>query len=129
MIEKYFTEEHYLLRDMIRDFTNKEILPLSKKIDSEGLFPKDIINKLSKLGLMGIPWDAKYNGGGMDTLSLVIAIEEMGKVCASTAATVMAHTSLGSGPIAIFGTESQKKKYLAKLATAGANTFSKAILL
>ena len=117
MIEKYFTEEHYLLRDMIRDFTNKEILPLSKKIDNESMFPMSIIKNLSELGLMGIPWDAKYNGGGMDTLSLVIAIEEMGKVCASTAATVMAHTSLGSGPIAIFGTESQKKKYLAKLAT------------
>ena len=107
MIEKYFTEEHYLLRDMIRDFTNKEILPLSKKIDNDSIFPMSIIKNLSELGLMGIPWDAKYNGGGMDTLSLVIAIEEMGKVCASTAATVMAHTSLGSGPIAIFGTEFQ----------------------
>jgi len=117
MIEKYFTEEHYLLRDMIRDFSNKEILPLSKKIDNESLFPIDIINKLSELGLMGIPWDEKYNGGSMDTLSLVIAIEEIGKVCASTAATVMAHTSLGSGPIAIFGTENQKKKYLSKLAS------------
>ena len=72
---------------------------------------------MAELGLMGIPWEEKYGGTGMDTLALVIAIEELGKVCPSTAATMMAHTSLGSGPIAAFGTENQKQKYLTKLAS------------
>ena len=72
---------------------------------------------MSELGLMGIPWEEKYGGNGMDTLALVIAIEELGKECASTAATMMAHTSLGTGPIAIFGTDKQKEKYLPNLAS------------
>ena len=88
-----------------------------KEIDSKSKLPSEIINKMSKLGLLGIPWDEKYGGIGMDTLSLVIAIEEIGKVCTSTAVTMMAHTSLGSGPIAYFGTEYQKEKYLSRLAT------------
>jgi len=66
---------------------------------------------------MGIPWPEQYGGGGMDNLSLVIAIEEMAKVCVSTAVTVMAHTSLGSGPFALFGSESQKEQYLPKLSS------------
>jgi alkylation response protein AidB-like acyl-CoA dehydrogenase len=66
---------------------------------------------------MGIPWEEKYGGNGMDSLALVIAIEELGKECASTAATMMAHTSLGTGPIAIFGTDRQKEKYLPALAS------------
>ena len=66
---------------------------------------------------MGIPWDPEYGGGGMDLISLIITREELAKVCVSTAATLMAHTSLGTGPISYFGTDEQKKKYLSKLAT------------
>lgn len=113
----YFNEEHKMLRKMVREFAINEIKPLAQKIDSEGLFPHESIKKMSALGLMGIPWDTKYGGNNMDTLSLVIAIEEIGKVCASTAATMMAHTSLGTAPIAVFGTEEQKQKYLPSLAS------------
>ena len=88
----------------------------SKETD-EGIFPIENIKKMATLGLMGIPWEEEYNGNNMDTLALVIAIEELGKECASTAATMMAHTSLGTAPIAIFGSEKQKKKYLPKLAS------------
>ena len=115
-MKKYFSEEHLMLQQMVKEFADKEIKPAAQEIDSQSKFPKDIINKMSDLGLLGIPWDVKYGGNGMDTLSLVIAIEEIGKICTSTAVTMMAHTSLGTGPIAYFGTENQKEKYLSKLA-------------
>ncbi len=113
----YFNEEHLMLRKMVQEFAVNEIKPLAQTIDQEGNFPQESINKMAELGLMGIPWENKYGGNNMDTLSLVIAIEEIGKVCASTAATMMAHTSLGTAPIALFGTEKQKEKYLPRLAT------------
>ena len=113
----YLTEEHTLLRKMVRDFAVNEIKPLAQEIDKNMEFPRQSIDKMSELGLMGIPWSEEYGGTGMDTLALVIAIEEIGKVCASTAVTMMAHTSLGTGPIVYFGTKSQKDKYLKKLAT------------
>ena len=110
----YFNEEHILLRDMVREFAINEIRPHAQNIDT-GQFPNENIQKMSELGLMGIPWDEKYGGNGMDTIALVIAIEELGKECASTAATMMAHTSLGTTPIAVFGTDEQKTKYLPDL--------------
>jgi alkylation response protein AidB-like acyl-CoA dehydrogenase len=113
----YYKEEHILLRKMVREFAQNELAPLALEIDSKSKFPSESIKKLSKLGLMGIPWDPKYGGGGMDTLSLVITIEELAKVCVSTAVTLMAHTSLGTGPFDYFGTTEQKEKYLTKLAS------------
>ena len=113
----YYKEEHILLRKMVQDFAQNELAPIAQDIDANSKFPLESIKKLSELGLMGIPWDVKYGGGGMDTLSLVIVIEELAKVCVSTAATLMAHTSLGSGPFYYFGTEEQKNKYLTKLAS------------
>ena len=110
MEKLYFTEEHIMLRDMVREFAQNEVKPIAREIDASGEFPRDTVGKMAKLGLMGIPWEEKYGGTGMDTMALVIAIEELGKVCPSTAATMMAHTSLGSGPIAVFGTENQKQK-------------------
>ena len=110
----YFNEEHILLRDMVREFAINEIRPHAQNVDT-GQFPTESIKKMSELGLMGIPWDEKYGGNGMDTIALVIAIEELGKECASTAATMMAHTSLGTTPIAVFGTDEQKAKYLPDL--------------
>ena len=106
-----------MLRDMVKEFALNEVRPVSSKIDKESIFPADNIKKMAELGLMGIPWDQKYLGTGMDTRALVIAIEEIGKECASTAATMMAHTSLGTAPIAIFGNDYQKKKYLPPLAS------------
>ena len=117
MEDLYFSEEHIMLRDMVREFAQNEVKPLAQKLDETGEFPYESVNKMAKLGLMGIPWEEKYGGTGMDTLALVIAIEELGKVCCSTAATLMAHTSLGTAPIVIFGTEEQKAKYLPGLAS------------
>ena len=101
----YYKEEHILLRKMVQDFAQNELAPIAQDIDANSKFPLESIKKLSELGLMGIPWDTKYGGGGMDTLSLVIVIEELAKVCVSTAATLMAHTSLGTGPFYYFGTD------------------------
>ena len=115
--DKYFSVEHKMLRDMVREFAQNEVKPLAQEMDEKGEFPHELVRKMAELGLMGIPWEEKYGGTGMDTLALVIAIEELGKVCSSTAATLMAHTSLGTAPIALFGTEEQKKKYLPGLAS------------
>jgi alkylation response protein AidB-like acyl-CoA dehydrogenase len=117
MEDLYFSEEHIMLRDMVREFAQNEVKPLAQKLDETGEFPHESVKKMAKLGLMGIPWEEKYGGTGMDTLALVIAIEELGKVCCSTAATLMAHTSLGTAPIVIYGTEEQKEKYLPGLAS------------
>ena len=117
MEQLYFTEEHKMLRDMVRDFARNEVKPLAQELDEKGGFPHESVKKMAELGLMGIPWDEKYGGTGMDTMALVIAIEEIGKVCPSTSATMMAHTSLGTAPIAVFGTEEQKKLYLPGLAS------------
>ena len=113
----YFKEEHLLLQKMIREFSNKELKPIAQTIDKDSIFPKESIKKLSELGLMGIPWSSKYGGSDMDYTSLVIVIEEIAKVCVSTAVTLMAHTSLCSGPFYLFGNEEQKNKYLPKLST------------
>ena len=113
----YFNEEHVLLRKMVRDFSNEELKPLAQDIDKNSTFPEESIKKIADLGLMGIPWSEEYGGAGMDNLSLVIAIEEMAKVCVSTAVTVMAHTSLGSGPFALFGSNTQKEEYLPELSS------------
>ena len=113
----YYNEEHILLRNTVREFAKNELAPLAQEIDSNSQFPEKSIKKLANLGLMGIPWDTKYGGGGMDTLSLVITIEELSKVCVSTAVALMAHTSLGTGPFQYFGTELQKQNYLSKLAS------------
>ena len=117
MEQLYFTEENKMLRDMVRDFARNEVKPLAQELDEKGGFPHESVNKMAELGLMGIPWDEKYGGTGMDTMALVIAIEEIGKVCPSTSATMMVHTSLGTAPIAVFGTEEQKERYLPGLAS------------
>ena len=105
MDKLYFNEEHLMLREMVREFAQNEVKPLAQQIDKSGEFPQESVDKMAELGLMGIPWPEEYGGTGMDTRALVIAIEELGKVCCSTAATMMAHTSLGTGGLFHFGTE------------------------
>jgi len=102
---------------MVREFAINELAPLAKEIDESSAFPHASLEKMAELGLMGIPWSDVYGGTGMDTMALVIAIEEIGKVCPSTGATMMAHTSLGSAPIYMFGSEEQKQKYIPLLSS------------
>jgi len=109
------TEEQRMLRDMVRDFAQNELKPIAAQIDEEQAFPHDAIKKMAELGLMGIPFPESLGGANMDYLSYTLAVEEIAKVCGSTALTLAAHISLGCWPIFGFGTEKQKKKYLPHL--------------
>jgi len=108
----FFNEEHTMLVKMVRNFANTEIAPIVQDMDKKGKIPKEIISQMAELGLMGIPISKEYGGAGMDTVAYAAAVMEIAKVDASVAITMAAHTSLGSLPIAIAGTDEQKKKYL-----------------
>lgn len=110
------TEEQLMIRDMVRDFAEKEVAPTAAIRDEEERFDRSLFDKLAELGLAGIPWGEEYGGAGADYLSYVIAVEELSRVCASTGVTLSAHVSLGSWPIYKFGTEEQKQKFLRPLA-------------
>lgn len=110
------SEEHEMLREMIREFAKNEVAPTAEERDEKERFDREIFNKMAELGLTGIPWEEKYGGAGMDYLAYCIAVEELSRVCASTGVTLSAHTSLCSWPIYKFGTEEQKQKYLRPLA-------------
>jgi len=113
----FFREEHSMLVDMVRDFANTEIAPIAQDMEKNGKIPNEIISQMAELGLMGIPVPEEYGGAGMDTVAYAAAVMELAKVDASVAITMAAHTSLGSMPIVIAGTEEQKLKYLPKLAS------------
>ena len=105
-------EEHRMLRDMVRDFAKTELEPIASQLDEEERFPEEILKKMGELGLLGVCFPEEYGGAGMDTLAFAIVVEEIARVCASTAITVCAHMSLGIYPIYTFGTEEQKTKYM-----------------
>ncbi|MGG6433163.1 acyl-CoA dehydrogenase [Anoxybacillus sp. D401a] len=111
------SEEHEMIRKMVRDFAKNEVAPTAAERDEEERFDRAIFNKMAELGLTGIPWPEEYGGIGSDYLAYVIAVEELSKVCASTGVTLSAHISLASWPIYKFGTEQQKQTYLRALAT------------
>ena len=111
-----FSKELDLLREMYKKFAETEIKPLAEELDEEERFPVESIPKLARYGFMGIPFPKEYGGAGGNYLTYAMAIEELGKVCATTAVIVSAHTSLCAGPIYYFGTEEQKQKYLVPLA-------------
>ena len=115
----FFTDDHRLLQETIRDFALNEVAPIADEIDEEERFPLETVAKMFDLGLMGIPFSPEYGGAGMDYVSYAIAVEELSKVCVSTGITLAAHISLGVGPIYYFGNEEQKKKYLPKLTQGG----------
>lgn len=110
------TEEHEMIRKMVRDFAKNEVAPTAAERDEEERFDMDIFKKMADLGLTGIPWPEEYGGIGSDYLAYCIAIEELSKVCASTGVTLSAHTSLAGWPIYKFGSEEQKQKYLRPMA-------------
>ena len=117
MDKLFFSEEHVMLVNMITDFAKSEIEPVARELDQESRFPKNIITKMGNLGLMGIPVPEQYGGAGMDSVAYAAAIMELAKADASVAITVAAHTSLGTMPIVISGSEEQKKEYVPKLAS------------
>jgi len=117
MNDLFFSDEHLMLRDMVREFAANEVAPVAAELDHEAIFPSEIIEKMAELGLMGIPIPEEYGGTGMDFVAYITAVYELGKVCASTAITMAAHTSLGTTPILLAGSEEQKQKYLPRLAS------------
>lgn len=112
------TEEQALIRSMVREFAEKEVAPSAGERDEHERFDRELMfGRLAELGLTGIVFPEKYGGAGADYISYAIAVEELSRVCASTGVTLSAHLSLGANPIYLFGTEDQKLKYLAPLAS------------
>lgn len=110
-------EEHELIRNTVRDFAENEIKPLAQELDEKGEFSHELTKKMGDLGLFGMTLPEEYGGSGSDTLSYIIAVEEIARIDSSQAATLAAHNSLGIGPIYYHGTKEQKEKYLPKLST------------
>lgn len=108
-------KEHELVRKMVKEFAETEAKPLAEEIDEEERFPQETVEKMAKLGIMGIPFPTKYGGAGGDNLAYAIAVEELAKCCGTTAVIVSAHTSLCCYPIYAYGNEEQKMKYLPDL--------------
>ncbi len=117
MNEFSFTEEQKMLRQMTRDFVNKEIKPIAAKIDTEEKIPEELINKLGELGLLGVAFPEEYGGGGFGEVGYCLMQEEIGRGCLSTATFIGAHQSIGANVIYLGGNEEQKQKYLVPLAS------------
>ena len=111
------TDEQKMLRETVRDFANAIVAPKAAHIDKTCEFPIETFKQLGGIGLMGVPVPEKYGGAGMDYTSYAITIEELAKVCASTALSLAAHTSLVCLPLTNFGSEAQKQQYLPLLAS------------
>jgi short-chain 2-methylacyl-CoA dehydrogenase len=107
--------EHELLRRTVREFAEGEVAPVAEELDRCKAFPYEIVAKLGKLNLMGIPFPQDYGGGGGDTLAYTLAVEELARVDSSVAITMCAHTSLGTQPVYLFGSEEQKREWLPRL--------------
>lgn len=110
-----FTDEQKMLRDMVRKFVNNELKPMAQKIDEEKSIPRELIDKIAQLGLLGVAFPPEYGGAGMGEIGYCIMQEEIGRGCASTATMIGAHQSIGASGIYMFGTEEQKQKYLVPL--------------
>jgi len=117
MEDRYFDENHRMIREMVRDFAQNEIAPVAGELDRSGEFPWENVKKMGELGLFGIPWPEELGGAGMDGIAYMIVINELARVDASHAITVSAHTTLGSSPIVNFGTREQREKYIPLVAS------------
>ncbi|WP_375088701.1 acyl-CoA dehydrogenase [Peribacillus sp. RS7] len=111
------TKEQQMIKEMVREFAEKEIKPIAIELDAKSMFAEDVFKKMGKLGLLGIPFPEEYGGSGGDTISYAIAVEEIGKACGGTGLSYAAAVSLGASPIYYFGTEEQKQKYLVPITT------------
>ena len=111
-MEFELSDDHRLLRDTVREFAQQEVRPVAEELDRTKSFPYDIVARLGALDLMGIPFPEEYGGGGGDTLAYALAVEELTRVDSSVAITMCAHTSLGTQPIYLFGSEAQKREWL-----------------
>jgi short/branched chain acyl-CoA dehydrogenase len=109
------SDDHRLIQQTVRDFARQEVAPVAEELDRTKAFPYEIVRKLGALNLMGIPFPEEYGGGGADTLAYALAVEELTRVDSSVAITLCAHTSLGTQPIYLFGSEEQKQEWLPKL--------------
>ena len=110
-----FDQQHEMARTLFKEFAEKEVKPLAIEVDEEERFPVETVEKMSKYGFLGIPYAKEYGGQGSDILTYAMCVEELSKVCATTGVIVSAHTSLCLDPIATYGTEEQKQKYLVPL--------------
>ena len=109
------SDEQRLLRDTVRDFARQEVAPVAEELDRNKAFPYELVAKMGELGLMGIPFPEDYGGGGADTLAYALAVEELTRIDSSVAITMAAHTSLGTMPIYLWGTDGQKDDWLPQL--------------
>jgi short-chain 2-methylacyl-CoA dehydrogenase len=107
--------DHELIRRTVREFAEGEVAPVAEELDRTKAFPYEIVAQLGKLGMMGIPFPQEYGGGGGDTLAYALAVEELTRVDSSVAITLCAHTSLGTQPIYLFGSEEQKREWMPQL--------------
>ena len=111
------TQEQQLVRETVRDFALEKVAPVAEELDRESRFPYELVADLAELGLMGLPVPEEYGGAGGDTVSYALAIEELTRIDSSVAITVAAHTSLGTMPIYLFGSDQQKQRWLPDLAS------------
>jgi alkylation response protein AidB-like acyl-CoA dehydrogenase len=109
------SQDHELIRRTVREFAEGEVAPVAEELDRTKSFPYAIVEQLGKLNLMGIPFPEEYGGGGGDTLAYALAVEELTRVDSSVAITLCAHTSLGTQPIYLFGSEEQKREWMPQL--------------
>jgi butyryl-CoA dehydrogenase len=113
------TKEQEMVRATVRRFALAEVKPLAAEIDEQERFPRETVEKMSRLGILGIPFPKEWGGSGGDLISYTIAVEELSRVCAVTGTIVSAHTSLGAAPIYEFGSDEQKKRWLPPLLGGG----------
>jgi short-chain 2-methylacyl-CoA dehydrogenase len=109
------SSDHELIRRTVREFAEGEVAPVAEELDRTKAFPYEIVAALGKLNLMGIPFPERYGGGGGDTLAYALAVEELTRVDSSVAITLCAHTSLGTQPLYLFGSEEQKLEWMPRL--------------